>query len=79
MTTPADPDPTQIPDADSAGTPPRVGGTPDSDSTSLASDSAATGQSPAPTRGGRAIVPIAVVGGVILVVLIVAIVVISLG
>lgn len=43
--TPPDPDPTDNPDLDAGGSP--VGPqTPDSDSTSLASDSARTGQSP---------------------------------
>lgn len=52
MTSNPDPEPTETPDVDQGGSP--VGPqTPDSSSTSLGSDSAATGQSPPPTGSRR--------------------------
>lgn len=68
--TPPDPDPDMAPDLDSGGSP-RGPQTPASASTSMASDSNLTGQSPPPTgRPVAAIIAIAVVA--ILIVLIVA-------
>ena len=49
---PSDPDPAQSPDVDSGGSPTGPQ-TPDSDSTSLQSDSAAIGQSPTPMPGRK--------------------------
>lgn len=69
---PADPDPSQSPDLDSGGSPTGPQ-TPDSDSTSLQSDSATNKQgplqeqSPTPKPGSKgAIIPIIIIGLVVL-------------
>ncbi|MCT1434923.1 DUF6480 family protein [Dietzia maris] len=65
--TPPDPDPSDSPDLDAGGSP--VGPmTPDSDSTSLASDSARTGQSPTKSNSRVGIVVLLAI--VVLVVLV---------
>ena len=66
-TTPPDPDPSDSPDLDAGGSP--VGPMkPDSDSTSLASDSARTGQSPTKSNSRAGIVVLLAI--VVLVVLV---------
>lgn len=68
---PPDPHPDQAPDLDEGGTVDPRGGTPSSASTSLASDSATTGQSPAPRgRNTGVVLALIVVGVVVLLVVI---------
>lgn len=63
---PSDPDPAQSPDLDSGGSPTGPQ-TPDSDSTSMQSDSATMKQSPTPKPGNKgAIIPIIIIGLVVL-------------
>lgn len=64
---PSDPDPSESPDLDAGGSPSGPQ-TPDSDSTSLASDSARTGQSP--TKSGSRIGIYLLLGIIVLVVLV---------
>lgn len=66
---PPDPDPSDSPDLDAGGSPTGPQ-TPDSDSTSLASDSARTGQSP--TKSGSRLGVYVVLGIIVLVVLLMA-------